>query len=58
MTNTSVTRPDGNTCPAYLKTASSPKGGLVVIQEWWGLNDQIKQTADRFRRARLHRNRT
>src|SRR4029450_9050421 len=22
--------------------------GVVVIQEWWGLNDQIRRTADRF----------
>jgi carboxymethylenebutenolidase len=43
-------RPDGRTCPGYLATpekgSSSP--GVVVIQEWWGLNDQIKKTADRF----------
>lgn len=42
-------RPDGKTCPAYLTT---PKGanapGFVCIQEYWGLNDQIKKTADRF----------
>lgn len=46
-------RPDGKTCPGYLATpttgASAP--GLVVIQEWWGLNDQIKKTADRFAEA-------
>jgi len=43
-------RPDGKTCPGYLAT---PKAGanapaFVVIQEWWGLNDQIKKTADRL----------
>jgi len=41
-------RPDGKTCPGYLvtpKTGSSGPG-FVVIQEWWGLNDQIKKTAD------------
>jgi carboxymethylenebutenolidase len=46
-------RPDGKTCPGYLaipKTeASSP--GFVCIQEWWGLNDQIKKTADRLAEA-------
>jgi carboxymethylenebutenolidase len=26
----------------------TPKGGLVVIQEWWGLNDDIKSIADRY----------
>ncbi|MCA9625352.1 MAG: dienelactone hydrolase family protein, partial [Myxococcales bacterium] len=43
-----VTRPDGKTCPAYVKQPEgAAKGGVVVIQEWWGLNDQIKKTADR-----------
>jgi carboxymethylenebutenolidase len=46
-------RPDGKTCPGYLATpkddASQP--GFVVIQEWWGLNDQIKRTADRLAEA-------
>ncbi len=26
----------------------SPKGGLIVIQEWWGLNDDIRGIADRY----------
>jgi len=46
-------RPDGKTCPGYLsapKTGSSAPG-FVVIQEWWGLNDQIKKTADRLAEA-------
>jgi carboxymethylenebutenolidase len=43
-------RPDGKTCPGYLATANDDAGlpGFVVIQEWWGLNDQIKKTADRI----------
>jgi len=47
-----VKRPDGKTCPAYLvapKAANAP--GFVCIQEYWGLNDQIKKTADRFAEA-------
>jgi carboxymethylenebutenolidase len=43
-------RPDKKTCPGYLavpERASHPPG-FVVLQEWWGLNDQIKDTADRF----------
>ena len=44
------TRPDGKSCSGYLAEpkagASAP--GFVVIQEWWGLNDQIKKTADRL----------
>jgi dienelactone hydrolase len=26
--------------------------GLVVIKEWWSLNDEICEVADRFARAR------
>src|SRR5262247_1368195 len=42
-------RPDGKDTNGYL---ASPAGGdkapgVVVIQEWWGLNDQIKGVADR-----------
>ena len=25
-----------------------PKAGLIVIQEWWGLTDDIKEIADRY----------
>jgi carboxymethylenebutenolidase len=28
--------------------ASGPLPGLIVIQEWWGLNDNIRAMADRF----------
>ena len=43
-------RPDGNDCNGYLASpAAGEQGpGVVVIQEWWGLNDQIKGVADRF----------
>ena len=43
-------RPDGNYCNGYLASpAAGDQGpGVVVIQEWWGLNDQIKGVADRF----------
>jgi carboxymethylenebutenolidase len=46
-------RPDGKTCPGYLATPKAGPGapGFVVIQEWWGLNDQIKKTADRLAEA-------
>jgi carboxymethylenebutenolidase len=42
--------PGGGSAPGYLAT---PKAGeaapnLVVIQEWWGLNSQIKKVADRL----------
>ena len=44
-----VKRDDGHTCPAYHAPAEGP--GLVVIQEWWGLNPQIQATGDRFAAA-------
>jgi carboxymethylenebutenolidase len=46
-------RPDGKTCPGYLATpkAGSSAPGFVVIQEWWGLNEQIKKTGDRLAEA-------
>lgn len=43
-------RPDGKPCRGYYaKPAAGDKApGIVVIQEWWGLNDQIKGVADRL----------
>ncbi len=47
---TSIKRPDGDDCPAYLATPSAGDGapGFVMIQEWWGLNEQMKGLADRL----------
>jgi carboxymethylenebutenolidase len=41
-------RPDGQGVAGYLAEPASATGapGVVVIQEWWGLNDQIKAVAD------------
>jgi carboxymethylenebutenolidase len=41
-------RPDGQTVNGYLAEPSENRNspGVVVIQEWWGLNDQIKSVAD------------
>ena len=45
----SFQRPDGGNCDGYLaEPASAGAPGLVVLQEWWGLNEQIKGMADRF----------
>ncbi|KRX04353.1 hypothetical protein PPERSA_03593 [Pseudocohnilembus persalinus] len=39
-------------CPAYISTLSSDsKIGLVLVHEWWGLNESICNTADRFAKA-------
>ena len=38
--------------PAYLSLPEGGSGpGLVVVQEWWGLVDQIRDVADRFAAA-------
>jgi carboxymethylenebutenolidase len=46
-------RPDGQAVQGYLAEPSVAAGapGLVIIQEWWGLNDQIRGVADRFAAA-------
>jgi carboxymethylenebutenolidase len=44
----SYQRPDGQTVPAYLAAPDGGGPGVVVIQEWWGLNDQIRGVADRL----------
>jgi carboxymethylenebutenolidase len=44
-------RPDGGNTKGYLAMAGQGRPGVVVIQEWWGLNDQICGVADRFARA-------
>lgn len=42
-------RPDGKSGEGYLANAGKAKApGVVVIQEWWGLQDQIKGICDRF----------
>lgn len=49
----SFQRPDGQAVAGYLaepaQGAVAP--GIVVIQEWWGLNDQIKGVADKLAAA-------
>jgi carboxymethylenebutenolidase len=44
-------RPDGGRIKGYLAAAGQGRPGVVVIQEWWGLNDQICGVADRFART-------
>ena len=50
MSHITFTRPDGKECSGFYvePAAGSRAPGLVVIQEWWGLNDQIKGVANRF----------
>jgi carboxymethylenebutenolidase len=46
-------RPDGQSVNGYLAEPAQAAGApaVVVIQEWWGLNDQIRGVADRFAAA-------
>ena len=46
-------RPDGQDCSGYYAPAKSGEtvAGMVVIQEWWGLNEQIKGVAQRLTEA-------
>jgi len=40
---------NGGTAPGYMAEPDRGAGpGLVVIQEWWGLNGHIKNVVDRF----------
>ena len=51
---TSVTfkRPDGKDANGSLANAARGNApGVIVIQEWWGLSDQIKGLCDRFTTA-------
>ncbi len=52
-TTISYKRPDGQSVNGYLAEPAQATGApaVVVIQEWWGLNDQIRGVADRFAAA-------
>lgn len=48
----SFKQPDGKDASGYLAKASRANApGIVVIQEWWGLQGQIKGLCDRFAQA-------
>jgi carboxymethylenebutenolidase len=46
-------RPDGGTVNGYLAEPANKVGapGVVVIQEWWGLDSEVKAVADRLASA-------
>ena len=40
---------NGDTAPGYLAVPESGSGpGVIVLQEWWGLDDSIRAICDRF----------
>jgi len=43
---------NGGTAAGYLSRPAGGSGpGLIVVQEWWGVDDAMKQTADRLAEA-------
>jgi carboxymethylenebutenolidase len=50
LTGTLVEFPsNGTKGSGYLSVPAAGEGpGVVVLQEWWGLNDQIKEVCDRY----------
>jgi carboxymethylenebutenolidase len=50
MSHITFSRPDGKECSGFYvePAAGSRAPGVVIIQEWWGVNDQIKGVAERF----------
>jgi carboxymethylenebutenolidase len=43
---------NGGTAQGYLAVPDAPNGkALIVVQEWWGLQPEIKQIADRYAEA-------
>lgn len=50
-------RPDGSRCSGYFAGAGSALAGnpgVIVLQEWWGLNPHICSIVDRFAAAGYH----
>ena len=48
-TKIGFSRPDGKEATGYLpKAGAAGAPGVIVIQEWWGLQDQIKGICDRL----------
>ena len=49
MAETVEFKSNGNTASGYLATPASGSGpGVMVIQEWWGLDSETKKVADRL----------
>lgn len=54
-THVDFAKSSGGTARGYLAEASDPKApGVVVIQEWWGLQGQIRSVCDRLAAAGFH----
>lgn len=58
MAHVTIKRPDGQDLPLYIgestptsKQNNKTKAGVIVLQEWWGLNQQIKAHTDALTQA-------
>lgn len=52
---TELTAADGHTLAAYqARPADAPRAGLIMIQEIFGLTDQMQRCADRYAEAGYH----
>ncbi|MBM3683279.1 MAG: dienelactone hydrolase family protein [Actinobacteria bacterium] len=52
MTSITLTAADGHAVPAYVATPEgTPRGGIVVIQEIFGVNGHIREVADGYAAA-------
>ena len=47
------TTPNGSKVSGYLARAADSRKHVIVLQEWWGLNPQIRGVCDRFAAAGL-----
>jgi carboxymethylenebutenolidase len=45
------TRPDGGATQGYLAEAAPGAPSVILIQEWWGLNEHIRSLADKMAQA-------
>jgi len=51
-TNITFKRPDGKEGAGYFAAAADPRApSIVVVQEWWGVQEQIKGICDRLASA-------
>jgi carboxymethylenebutenolidase len=39
---------DGASAAGFLASPAAPKAGIVVVHEWWGLNEGVRKMAERF----------
>jgi len=42
---------NGSDCSGYFSPVDGGAPGVIVIQEWWGLNDHVRSIVDRFAAA-------